>query len=397
MGWSAFRPPGLTHGDERCCGGYTLLTPIGGDCVFLIDEEGKIVHYWQPETLTPGYGFLLPGGRLLVRGQPKVDKEVGIGEAAGGTDLLMELDWDGNELWSWDHKTFHHDMTVMPNGNIVVPTWTVIPDEIADKVQGGLDQDEIDYIHSHPEHLKLILRGIGVGGRPRDLKGLMGDRIIEVSRQGEIVNEWLSWTPFNTEKDIICPREFLGEWTHTNSIEYTDDGCLLLSFREISTVLKISWPEGEVVWRFGPPAISHQHDPSITPEGNILIFDNGVHHPVTAHTRVIEVDPNTNEIVWQYLPEVVYQLYSGHVGGAQRLVNGNTLICEGETGRLLEVTRDGDVCWEWCSPFRYKWKGVVSAMIFKTHRYMADSPELKDMSFGKEGCDTFNQEWKLVK
>ncbi len=47
MGWSLFRPTGLTHEDPRTEGGYTLITPIGGDMTFLINEEGKIVHRWQ--------------------------------------------------------------------------------------------------------------------------------------------------------------------------------------------------------------------------------------------------------------------------------------------------------------------------------------------------------------
>jgi hypothetical protein len=110
---------------------------------------------------------------------------------------------------------------------------------------------------------------------------------------------------------------------------------------------------------------------------------------------VVEVNPQTNVIVWQYLPKVVFQLYSGHIGGCERLVNGNTLICEGESGRVFEATKDCDVCWEWTNPFEYKWKGVVSAMLFRAHRYMPDSPELSGMVMRKEGCDEINAKWKL--
>jgi hypothetical protein len=152
-----------------------------------------------------------------------------------------------------------------------------------------------------------------------------------------------------------------------------------------------------VVWRFGPPALSHQHDPTVTPDGNILIFDNGSHHPIVAHTRVVEVDPRTDTIVWQYLPKVVFQLYSGHIGGCERLANGNTLICEGESGRILEVTPECEVCWEWINPFEFKWKGVISAMLFRAHRYMPDSPELSGTVWGKKGCDEINAQWRLVR
>ena len=54
MGWSLFRPTGLTHEDPRTEGGYTLITPIGGDMTCLINEEGKIVHRWQMTDFMPG-------------------------------------------------------------------------------------------------------------------------------------------------------------------------------------------------------------------------------------------------------------------------------------------------------------------------------------------------------
>jgi outer membrane protein assembly factor BamB len=86
--------------------------------------------------------------------------------------------------------------------------------------------------------------------------------------------------------------------------------------------------------------------------GNLLIFDNGTHrrdHPAT-FSRVIEVDRRTNTIVWQYADQSLFEFFSPYISGAQRLANGNTLISEGVHGRLFEVTREGEVVWEFVSP-----------------------------------------------
>ena len=78
MGWSLFRPTGLTHKDSRTSGGYTLVTPIGGDMTCLIDEDGQIAHRWLMKGFQPGYGHLLPGGNLLVTGFHCFDSQFGI-------------------------------------------------------------------------------------------------------------------------------------------------------------------------------------------------------------------------------------------------------------------------------------------------------------------------------
>ena len=101
MGWSPFRKTGLTHSDERSFGGYTLITPIGGDATYLLDESGQIVHRWHDPDFNPGYGYLLPSGNLLVRGQPAVGAQGQLnkfGAVSGKADLLKEYDWEGNEV-----------------------------------------------------------------------------------------------------------------------------------------------------------------------------------------------------------------------------------------------------------------------------------------------------------
>ncbi len=397
MGWSEFRPTGLTHRDERSFEGYTLITPIGGRSTYLIDHQGRIVHGWTAPSFQPGYGYLLPGGRLLVRGQQLVDTEIGPGQPAGKADFLLEMDWAGNVVWQWEHYSFHHDMFRLPNGHTLVIVWEKLPPEMAARIKGGFPKDVYERLWADPEHVKFFMAGLGVGGRPRDLTGALSDAILEIDQKGQVVHHWPLWRHCDPETDIICGCESPHEWTHCNSIDWTGDGRILISLREFSTVMTVSWPEGKVLWKWGQERISHQHDATFTPQGNVLLFDNGTHHHSVPHTRVVEVDPRTDKIVWQYNPRVVFSFHSGHIGGCERLPNGNTLICEGQSGRLFEVTPAGQVCWEWISPFVLPFKGVLASMFFRAHRYAADSPELKGMRFQPENYDLLNRELSLKK
>jgi hypothetical protein len=134
----------------------------------------------------------------------------------------------------------------------------------------------------------------------------------------------------------------------------------------------------------------------MTPEGNVLIFDNGTHHPITPHSRIVEVDMRTNKIVWQYNPKVVFSFFSGHIGACERLPNANTLICEGQSGRAFEVTPDCEICWEWISPFVLPLKGGMASMLFRAHRYAADTPELRGRHLDGAGYEELNHKLGLV-
>ncbi len=397
MGWSPFRPTGLTHRDSRSFGGYTLITPIGGDAVYLIDEKGRVVHRWQAPDFQPGYGYLLPGGNLLVRGQPLLKTDVGVGEAAGKADILLELDWESKVVWRWEHETFHHDMCRMPNGNTLVLIWELLPEDLAKRVRGGLSPEQTDQIRSDPQFMAFILAGMGVGGRPR-LKGMLCDAVWEVSPAGKPVHIWHAYEHFDPQVDTLCGVDLPHEWTHLNAVERTPKGHVLVSSQKLDTIMMISWPEGEVLWRWGGLGrLSHQHDPTITPEGTLLVFDNGSRHPVQGKSRVIEVNMKTGEIIWQYMGSPVFSFLSLHIAGAERLANGNTLICEGESGRVFEVTRACEICWEWISPFVLPFKGYMSSMLFRAHRYAFDGPELSGRKIDRTRWEELNRQLGLVK
>lgn len=95
-----------------------------------------------------------------------------------------------------------------------------------------------------------------------------------------------------------------------------------------------------------------QHDADFLNNGNLLVFDNVGHLGVGGGSRVIEFDPESLGIVWEYAGDKRRPLYSEQRSGQQRLPSGNTLIVESDFGRMLEVTPDKRVVWEFLNPQR---------------------------------------------
>ena len=67
-------------------------------------------------------------------------------------------------------------------------------------------------------------------------------------------------------------------------------------------------------------------------------------------TRVLELEPLSQEIVWVYEGDPAESFFSMRRGSNQRLPNGNTLICESEKGHVFEVDAVGERVWEFWNP-----------------------------------------------
>jgi len=355
MGWSTHHRNGLIYyAPQRSYRGYTLLTSSRGTDAYLIDMEGLICHRWHLEDGI-SYGFLLPNGHLLMRTNPPVGGEARNKGARTAVGSVIELDWDGNQVWSYCNPMVHHDFARLPNGNTLVLVFEEIPDELAAQVKGGIVDDDVT-------------------------EPMLGDAVYEVAQTGGIVNTWRSWEHLNVDEDIICFLENRYEWTHQNSLNVTTGGDLLVSFRQTSTVGIVDRTSGAFSWKWGPGEISHQHNPTYLDNGHVLIFDNGPHHVGPSFSRVVEIDPADNEIVWDYTGDPPISFYSYHISGAERLPNGNTLISEGAPGRIFEVTNSKEIVWEYINPFRSLNVGPggnTPNSVFRAHRYGPDHPGLQ--------------------
>lgn len=175
---------------------------------------------------------------------------------------------------------------------------------------------------------------------------------------------------------ITSSQDSRSEWTHGNSVWEMPDGNILASFRNISTVAMIDRASGAIYWKLSAPPLSGQHAPHLLPNGNMLLFDNGPHRvdETFPFSRVLEIDTATKEIVWEYRDTPVWKFFSPRISNAQRLPNGNTLICEGSFGRLFEVTAEGETVWEYVNPYFGGSEEPAYQLnnVFRAYRYSAE-------------------------
>jgi hypothetical protein len=108
-------------------------------------------------------------------------------------------------------------------------------------------------------------------------------------------------------------------------------------------VAVIDWETRKLVWAWGRGELSGPHDATVLPSGNIMIFDNGLGRD---WSRVVEVDPRSGKIVWEYGGPGEGSFYTRTRGANQRLGNGNTLIVESAKARAFEITPEGEIVWE---------------------------------------------------
>lgn len=347
-----------TYNPDKACHGHTLFTPMtaADNTVYLIDMHGAIVHRWILPSRPGSYGYLLDNGHLLVNLRTG-NEPVAFGGRGG---RLVELDWDGTLVWDYVDDTLHHDFCRMPNGNTMALGWELVPEAITPQIQGGLPGTEHD-------------------------QGIWCDTFQEITPDGQVVWTWHGYEHLEVATDIIAPLYRRQEWTHANTCEVLPDGNVLTSFRMTNTIGIIDKSTGRFLWKWGQDELGGQHDPNPLPNGNILLFDNGWHSRRGAPSpgsRVIEVDPRTETIGWTYETRPSWAFYSSFISGAQRLDNGNTLICEGMQGRLFEVTPEGEVVWEFVSPFfgyEARWGNVN--LVFRAYRYAPDFPGFQGKVF----------------
>ena len=334
--------------DEKACTGYVIYAPMsGGGQIYLIDGQGKEAHQWNLPHPPGLYGYLLADGNLFYGGKTRDEaweRFPSWKRFKGGA--MLEVDWQGKVVWEHYDPEHHHDARRTPEGGAIYLTVELMDPGLASKVQGGVPGT--------------------------DAEGMWADVIVEVDADGNRVWEWHAAEHLDPERHVLTFNDLRDEWSHGNTVVPLDGDRVMFSFRNISTVGIIDKRSGEITWQLGDTVLAQQHDPNLLANGNVLIYDNGSHrkHTGLPFSRVIEVNPATNEIVWQYQDSPAYNFFSPYISGARRLPNGNTLITEGMFGRIFQVTPEGEVVWEFINPYFYEdAEGQIVNRVFRSTFY----------------------------
>ena len=235
--------------------------------------------------------YLLPTGNLLLR-TPPVPGSGGF-PGAPASDRVQELSWDGELVWEY------HDPTVkrfsrLPNGNTVMLLWEQLAPGQGQGARGGFAS--------------------GDGQQP-----MLGDLVREVAPDGSTVWEWHSIDHLDDEEDVICPLEPRDARGGANDLTALEDGSFLISFRILDTVAKVPSGGGAFLWKWGKGEISHQHNPRPLANGNVLLLDNGCHRRGLSFSRAVEVDPNNDNIAWEYRGDPASSFFTHFTGGMREV------------------------------------------------------------------------------
>lgn len=294
----------------------------------IIDKQGNIINFWKSKSLIR----LLPNGDIIAENtiSPK--------------DALGRYTWNNEKIWERD-LNIHHDIALTDEDTILTAT---------------------KEIHAYND------------------RSVEFDTILEYDLNGNYMSNYSTWenlqelkryynktnldkpSSFHINKSTTeYSKKYPGDYDyfHLNSISIIKnntnsqdsrfrEGNWLLSLRTPNLVVIIDKNTRKVVWSYGPNILEGQHNPIILTSGNMIIYDNGG-KKARNYTRVIEINPITKDIVWEYKDKNPESFYAKIVGTAQRLENGNTLITYGTEANAFEVNSSGEKVWEFWTPNRY--------------------------------------------
>jgi hypothetical protein len=336
----------IAEGTPTAAPGYALFSPLLSTATYLIDKQGRVVHLWNSDFPPGASVHLLDNGRLL---RPARDPGLPFFGSGGQGGRIQVFTWQGELVWDFvvgsRERMPHHDVTPLPNGNVLAIVWE------------RKSRDE----------------AIRVGRRPELMTdaGLWPDCVLEIAPRppagGEIVWEWHAWDHLvqdwspdrpgygnvSNHPELVdvngdqalrsftdealerlqalgyvlrgaSAAELRADFLHTNSIAYHPGlDQIALSVSRLSELWIIDHSTttaeaashaggragrgGDLLFRWGNPRaygrgrtedqqLFGQHDvrwipPGLPGAGNLIAFDNGDGRPDGAWSSIVEIVP----------------------------------------------------------------------------------------------------------
>lgn len=346
--FNAFAWNGVPEGEAPPDAGFVLAVDGAGHVVWY----QRLTHQILDVDTTARGTFILTAGEAVLQ---EVDlfgtvvKEWGTRIATGvpGEDLQGRPLSTG-ETFPIDIDSAHHEVTELPNGNLITLSTEVI------------ELDESDAARLCPDNPEPTI---------------VGDIVVELTPDGEVVQEWpLSavYDPVATPGSEMCIQGMLlappnwfypqraptRDWTHANAVEvHEDQNLMLVSSRHLDEVMALRYHDdddgeaGELLWSIGvngtleldgePPY--HQHAMELQDDGTLLLYDNGNMRPGTVvgggsappFSRAVlysfDVEAGTATQVWEHRDTWAdgRAVFTPFLGDVDRVPNGNVLIAHG--------------------------------------------------------------------
>jgi hypothetical protein len=398
------------YNQDQLTDDYVLISPFRGNSTFLMNRLGTVLQRWS-STESTLMGYLREDGSVVRSVFTSVDNGITIGGKTGAIEII---DKDNNQIWKWtlDSSTeaLHHDIALMPNGNILASVWVV--KDRATCIANGRDPSSI------------------VADR------LVIDKVIEIepvgTDQATIVWEWSLWDHLVQDFDASqlnfgdasngslfdINQSTEGEnFTHVNGLDYIPSlDQIILNSRVLDEFIIIDHgittaeaasntggrynKGGEILYRWGNPEsynsgtnpdrqLHDQHDATFVgnnslSRGTFLVFDN---QDDTNFSTVKEISINVTvdgvydaipatgnsptSPIWSYSSD---EIYSPRTSGAQRLASGNTLITSTSGDIIREVNYENEVLWEFDARIAVDGVLEIDSSGFKSRSYERNYP-----------------------
>jgi hypothetical protein len=315
----------IFHEPEKSYNGINVFSSYGTDSLKFMDMNGKIIH-------------LVDLGQSTIH-LPKKNSDDNLLVISYTTSLfpqygkLRKIRKDSTTIWE-SRGQYHHDMWVTEDGRWIYAL--------------GLRRRNITYKKRRIPIIDNQIILLDQNGRL--IKTLHLSEILLHEVPTEIFDSILDYIKSSRNQRSRYFRHLFDVF-HINTIEVIERdigvgkiGDLIICSQKLNLIAIIDPQDGKVVWSWGKDDLDGPHHPSILENGNMLIFDNG--YKKRRYSRIIELDPVSKKIVWEYTAKPRKKFHTRTEGAVQKLPNGNMLITESAKGHAFEITPEGEVVWD---------------------------------------------------
>lgn len=386
---------GLIEYQPNNTDGYILFSPMASTKTYLINKCGEKVHEWNTSTYRPALSsYLMTDGSLLRTGK---SSNANFSEGGSG-GIIEKFDWNGNLTWSYSISdndfVQHHDIKLLPNGNILAIVW-----DRYTKAQALAQGKNTSYANSYLWSEKIIeIQPVGTNNANIVWEWKLWDHLVQ-----DFDNTKPNFGVVSTKPELVDINYFPGQptsmdWIHLNSIDYnpiTDQ--ILVSSHTLNEIWIIDHSTttteaalhtggkagkgGDLLYRWGNPqaydrgnpntkVFFGQHHASWIPSGfpnagKIMVFNNGLNRNGT-YSSIDMIEPpinssnqytigtNTaflpNSLFWTYTDPTPSNFYSSNISGVYPLTNGSFMITSGANGTFFEINANKQTIWKYINP-----------------------------------------------